>query len=141
MPKETKEKDDKKSTNGSSSYSAKDIYVLEGLEPVRKRPGMYIGGTGPEGLHQLVWEILDNSVDEALNGHCDRVDVILLADGSVSVADTGRGIPIEKHPTTGKNTVETIFCNLHAGGKFDDDAYKVAGGLHCVGAAVVNALS
>jgi DNA gyrase subunit B/topoisomerase-4 subunit B len=125
----------------TQSYEVKDIQVLKGLEAVRRRPGMYIGGTGPDGLHQLVWEIVDNSVDEALNGHCTYIATELRADGGVTVSDNGRGIPVEKHPSTRKNTVETILCNLHAGGKFEEDAYKVAGGLHGVGAAVVNALS
>jgi DNA gyrase/topoisomerase IV subunit B len=125
----------------SDSYTVDKIQVLKGLRAVRKRPGMYIGGTGVEGLHQLVWEVVDNSVDEALNGFCDFIEVCLLSDGGISVEDYGRGMPLDTHPSTGKNTVETIFCNLHAGGKFDEDAYKVAGGLHGVGAAVVNALS
>ena len=99
------------------SYTVDDIQVLKGLEAVRKRPGMYIGDTGAGGLHQLVWEIVDNSVDEALNAHCDSIDVMLGEDNSITVEDRGRGMPIEVHPTTGKNTIETIFCNLHAGGK------------------------
>src|SRR5262245_34264944 len=126
----------------ATTYTAKDITVLEGLEPVRKRPGMYIGGVGAAGLHHLVWEILDNSIDEAMNGYASNIVVTLHDDGSsITITDDGRGIPVDKHPKTKKSAVEVIFSTLHAGGKFEKGNYKTAGGLHGVGASVVNALS
>jgi DNA gyrase subunit B len=126
----------------AGDYSAKDIQVLEGLEPVRKRPGMYIGGVSSAGLHHLVWEIVDNSVDEAMNGHASEITVTLHKDGaSITVSDDGRGIPVDKHPKLKKSALEIVFCTLHAGGKFEAGNYKTAGGLHGVGASVVNALS
>ena len=124
-----------------AKYNSKDIQVLEGLEPVRKRPGMYIGSTSSAGLHHLLWEILDNSVDEALNGYCDKIEISLTTDHEVIIKDNGRGIPVDLFKKTKKSAMEILFTTLHSGGKFGQDNYKVSGGLHGVGMAVVCALS
>ncbi len=124
-----------------SNYGADDITVLEGLEPVRKRPGMYIGTTGPDGFHHLVWEIFDNSRDEAMGGFANDVEIVLLPNNRIRVTDNGRGIPVDIHSKTKVSALEVIMTTLHAGGKFGGEGYKVSGGLHGVGASVVNALS
>ena len=130
-----------KKSKKESSYDAKDIYVLEGLDPVRRRPGMYIGTTGSEGLHHLIWEVIDNGIDECLAGYANEITLTLLPGKKIRGEDNGRGIPVEKHPQTKKSALETVMTTLHAGAKFGGKAYQVAGGLHGVGVSVVCALS
>ena len=127
--------------NTENTYDGSQIQVLEGLEPVRKRPGMYIGSTGYDGVHHLIKEIADNSIDEAIAGFASKVEVVIQADGGMKISDDGRGIPVDKHPKTGLSTLETVLTVLHAGGKFGGGGYKVSSGLHGVGSSVVNALS